>query len=148
VEKINTKEFVSNSHTKQTRIFGYIVLKLFHVILNELVPEYIKKKNNPTSWKSWCYDVKQQKKHKQKFKWLEIASLLFRSVKSNAPLNLLPEKLYSIIQANGIKYVTAFMYLYLLLRRHFGIDKIANSLNGDLVTPAQDLILFNFKEKL
>ncbi|MDR0820616.1 MAG: HNH endonuclease [Endomicrobium sp.] len=117
--------------------------------IKELVPEYLKKKNNPLAWKSWCYDIEQQKKHKQKFKRLELASLLFRNVENNITLNLLAEKLYSIIQKNGIQYVTAFLYLYLLLGRYFGIDKqslididkITNSFNDDLVATAQDLIL-------
>ncbi|WP_232501190.1 hypothetical protein [Candidatus Endomicrobiellum trichonymphae] len=59
------------------------------------------------------------------------------------------EKLYGIIQKNGIQYVTVFLYLYLLLGRYFGIDKqslididkITNNFNGDLVATAQDLIL-------
>lgn len=64
---------------------------------------------------------------------------------------MLAEKLYGIIQKNGIQYVTAFLYLYLLLGRYFGIDKqslididkITNNFNGDLVATAQDLILNN-----
>jgi hypothetical protein len=51
-------------------------------------------------------------KYNQKFKMLEIASMLFRSVKNSAPLNLLAEKFYSALQENGIKHSVDF-YIYI-----------------------------------
>ncbi|WP_096525692.1 hypothetical protein [Candidatus Endomicrobiellum trichonymphae] len=64
IEKINTESFVSNTHTKQTRIFGYITTNIrspqtISKYINELVPEYLKKKKNPLAWKNWCYNIRQ-----------------------------------------------------------------------------------------
>jgi hypothetical protein len=47
-KKINTEEFVSNSHTEQTRTFDYITTNIrspqtVACYINELVPEYVKK---------------------------------------------------------------------------------------------------------
>jgi hypothetical protein len=103
IDKINTLPFTSNTHTKQTRIFGYITTNIRNphtiaVYIEELTPEYIKRKSKPADWKEWCYSLKQQNKHKQKFKRLELASLLFRNIENNTALNLLAEKLYDIIK--------------------------------------------------
>jgi hypothetical protein len=54
ISEINTENFTSNTHTKQTRIFGYITTNIrspqsISHYINELVPEYLKKKNNPTA---------------------------------------------------------------------------------------------------
>jgi hypothetical protein len=66
-------------------------------------------------------------------------------------LNLLAEKLYSIIQENSIKYATAFLYLYLLLGIYFGVDKqplvdidriiITNGFKGNSIAAVKGLIL-------
>ena len=162
ISEIDTADFTSNTHTKQTRIFGYITTNIRspHTIagyIEELTPEYLKRKNKPSEWKDWCYNPTQQNKHKQKFKRLELASLLFRNVENNTALNLLAEKLYDVIQDNGIEYVCAFLHLYLLLGRYFGIDnqplvnvdKILNSFDGDLLSEAKDLIVNkNFNNRL
>jgi 5-methylcytosine-specific restriction endonuclease McrA len=162
ISEISTDTFTSNTHIKQTRIFGYITTNIrsphtIAVYIKELTPEYIKRKNKPTDWKDWCYDTKRQNKHKQKFKRLELASLLFRNVENNTALNLLSEKLYEIILKYGEEYVVAFLYIYLLFGRYFGIDaqplvnidKIINSFDGDILSETKDLILNkNFNNKL
>jgi 5-methylcytosine-specific restriction endonuclease McrA len=162
ISKINTDVFTSNTHTKQTRIFGYITTNIRspHTIvgyIEELLPEYIKRKNKPSDWKDWCYNANQQQKHKQKFKRLELASLLFRNVENNTFLNFLSEKLYDVIQTHGKEYTNAFLYIYLLAGRYFGIDKqplvnidkVLNAFNGNFIKEAKDLIVNkNFKNRL
>ncbi|MDR3306576.1 MAG: HNH endonuclease [Endomicrobium sp.] len=156
ISQINTEIFTSNTHTKQTRVFGYITTNMRspHTIvgyIQELLPEYIKRKNKPADWKDWCYNIAQQNRHKQKFRRLELATLLFRNVENNSSLNLLSEKLYDIIQKYGAEYANSFLYLYLLLGRYFGIDKqplvnidkVLNTFNGDFIKEAQDLIVNN-----
>jgi hypothetical protein len=162
ISKIDTLSFTSNTHTKQTRIFGYITTNIrspytIAGYIKELAPEYIKRRKRPSDWKDWCYNSAQQGKHKQKFKRMELASLLFRNVENNTSLNLISEKLYGVIQNYGTKYVCAFLYLYLLLGRYFGIDKqpliyidkIINSFDGNLLSEAKDLIVNkNFNNRL
>ncbi|MDR3256307.1 MAG: hypothetical protein LBT18_01400 [Endomicrobium sp.] len=58
ISKINTEIFTSNTHTKQTRIFGYITTNIrssqsIAKYINQLVLEYLKRKNNPATWKKW-----------------------------------------------------------------------------------------------
>jgi hypothetical protein len=154
ISEISTEAFTSNTHAKQTRLFGYITTNIrsphtIAVYIEELTSEYIKRKRKPSDWKEWCYAPEQQSKHKQKFKRLELASLLFRNVENNVALNLLSEKLYEIINKYGEEYVCAFLYLYLLLGRYFGIDtqplvnidKVVNSFNGNLLSEAKNLIV-------
>ena len=86
------ESFVSCSHLKQTRVFGFITTNIrnvssFVVYIKELVPIYQSFENNNdlSGWKNYC------KQHlgrdKQKYKRLEEAKIIFRNVENNSYLN-------------------------------------------------------------
>lgn len=129
LNSINSSEFIELGHaTSQHRLFGFITTNIrrwsfFEKYLLELVPEYIQRKQTPEAWSTWCYDPENLRVHKQKFKRLELASLLFRQTEKNSQLNILAEKLYQELISGHRAFVSIFLALYLLKGRYWSIDK-------------------------
>ncbi len=128
--KLNTipeQEFISHSHTQTPhRLFGFVTTNIrrwtsFCNYIIKLVPKYLQA-SSPAAWKKWCFSPKNQKKYKQAFKRLELASLLFRNVENNPNLNILASKLYAELSTNKPK-VLLFLALYLLKGRYWQIEK-------------------------
>ena len=126
---INPTEFSELGHaTSQHRLFGFITTNIrrwtfFSKYLVELVPEYIQRKQDPKAWQEWCFLPEIQKINKQKFKRLELASLLFRKTENNANLNKLAEKLYEEMEFGKESFVYLFLALYLLKGKYWQVDK-------------------------
>jgi len=156
LNKINDKEFVSNSHTSQHRIFGFITTNIrsintFIDYINKIVPEYISRKNNLAEWKKWCYSQEIATKYKHAFLRLEVANILFRNIEQSPTLNNIAEKMYEILKSEeyGRKYLFFLLHLYLLNGSYFGIqnqpqveiEKIINSFKGNIIDEGLDCIL-------
>lgn len=143
------KEFVSCSHLKPTRIFGFITTNIrnvssFAVYINKLVPIYQNFENNNdlSGWKNYC------KQHlgrdKQKYKRLEEAKIIFRNVENNSYINNNAKIFYKILNETNSNVLTLFLSFYILTGRYFNIDKqpiveiekIINSYNGDILQDA------------
>ena len=151
---VDKKEFTSSAHaTSQHRIFGFITTNIRTIetltgYIIELVPEWIKRKNDYVSWEKWFHDTDVQNKHKQKFKRLEIAKILFRNVKDSPRLNDMAEKMYRIYETYGREYLTFVMRLYLLSGHYFDMDnqplvetnKILSSYHGDFIEDAKNAV--------
>ncbi|GHT34072.1 hypothetical protein FACS189427_00740 [Planctomycetales bacterium] len=156
LSRINQDDFVSSAHTSQHRMFGFITtnirsIKTISQYILELLPEFIKRKDNLSSWEQWTTDDAVAEKNKQKFTRLEIAKILFRKVKDTPWLNNIGEKLYGISQNQncGEKYLTLILSLYLLSGRYFGVDnqplieieKILAISRDSIVARARDVLL-------
>ena len=119
--------FVSNAHSSQNRIFGFITTNIRSIstisgYIKELLPEWIERKDDYSKWEAWFKNKDVQEKHKQKFKRLEIAKILFRNVKDSPKINTIGEKLYRIYKQNDINTLTFILNLYLLTGHYFDQD--------------------------
>lgn len=162
LNSVNSEEFAELGHaTSQHRLFGFITTNIrrwsfFEKYLLELVPEYIQRKQRPEDWASWCQNPKNLKVHKQKFKRLELASLLFRQVEKNSQLNVLAEKLYQELKTGNQYFVSIFLALYLLKGRYWQIEKqplvelnkIISSYRGNLKADLLKCVLQNVDNRI
>ena len=140
------KSFISCSHLKQARIFGFVTTNIrdvssFVVYINELVPIYqdFENNNDLVGWKNYCRQ--HLDRDKQKYKRLEEAKIIFRNVENNSHLNNNAKIFYKILNETNSNILTLFLSFYILTGRYFDIDKqpiveiekILNSYNGDIL---------------
>ena len=152
-DDIDKTKFVSNAHTTQNRMFGFVTTNLrnagsFVEYIKELVPVYQKYKNS-NNLKGWLdYSIVHQQRDKQKYKRLEIAKILFRNVVNNSVLNDNAEKLYEIFKDYKGNYLEVLLSLYLLSGKYFDvekqplveIEKIQAVYKGDLLKDCLDVL--------
>ncbi len=148
LEHIDLEQFISNAHTSQHRLFGYITTNIrspqtIAIYIGNLIPEYISRKNEPAKWQSFVRETTE--KNKQKYKRLEVAKILFRNIENSPSINQMGEKLYKIYDKCPNKkqpnYLTFILSLYLLMGRYYSvenqpaveIEKILANYNGDLI---------------
>jgi uncharacterized protein (UPF0297 family) len=157
--EIDENSFVSNAHTSQHRVFGYNTTNIRNIntisgYIMELLPEFIKRKNNFSDWRNYYMDLDVQTRHKQKFKRLELAKILFRNVEHSPNINNIGEQLYTIGKDYGQTYLTFLLNLFLLSGKYFNvenqplveIEKILSSFNGDIVKDARIALSNNKNE--
>lgn len=118
--------FTSSAHTSQHRLFGFITTnirtpKSIMKYIVELLPEFINR--NLESWEKWTENKEILRKHKQKFKRLEAAKILFRRIKESPNLNDIGKNLYYISKNYGEDYLTFVLNLYLLSGKYFDVEK-------------------------
>ncbi|MDR2962295.1 MAG: HNH endonuclease [Bacteroidales bacterium] len=154
-------KFVSNAHTTQNRMFGFVTTNLrtvrsFAEYIQELVPVYQEFKNT-NDLQGWLqYSVDNQQRDKQKYKRLEFAKILFRNVTNNSFLNDNAEKLYDIFQHYGEHYLEIFLSLYLLSGRYFDvenqplveIEKVQATYKGDLLHDCLEVLQKNKQNRI
>lgn len=152
---LNIKEFTSSATAAgQHRIFGFTTtnIRSVHTIvqyIKELVPEYIKNKNNYEAWERWFTDPAVQQLNKQKFRRLELAKILFRNVKDSPEINTFGEQLYKICENYGDNVLNFVLHLYLLTGRYFDVDnqpwveskKILANYTGNFISEASKELL-------
>ncbi len=157
LNKMDRKVFSSSAHDSgQHRIFGFTTTNIRSVntiayYLIELIPEYIKRKNNYQEWKDWFSSPSIQKKHKQKFRRLELAKILFRNFESSKTINGIGEHLFHIYEKTDQHVLEFILYLYLLTGRYFDVDnqplvetsKVLASWDGDFLSEAKEALLEN-----
>lgn len=152
---IDKTKFISNAHTKQNRMFGFVTTNLRNVgsfvrYIKDLVPVYqsFKNEDDIKGWTKYCID--NQYRDKQKYTRLEMAKIIFRNVEYNIHLNDNAEKLFKIFQTDN-KYLELFLSLYLLSGRYFDverqpiveIEKIQASYKGNLLDDCLDVLQNN-----
>jgi len=120
--------FTSSAHTSQHRLFGFITTnirtpKSITQYIVELLPEFIERAQNLESWEKWTKNKEILRKHKQKFKRLENAKILFRHIKESPNLNDIGKNLYYISKEYGKDYLTFILNLYLLSGKYFDVEK-------------------------
>lgn len=148
LEHIDLEQFISNAHTSQHRLFGYITTNIrspqtIAIYIGNLIPEYISRKNEPAKWQSFVRETTEQ--NKQKYKRLEVAKILFRNIENSPSINQMGEKLYKIYDKCPNKkqpnYLTFILSLYLLMGRYYSvenqpaveIEKILANYNGNII---------------
>ncbi|MDR1027593.1 MAG: HNH endonuclease [Rickettsiales bacterium] len=161
LQRMPVDKFVSSAHTSQHRIFGFITTNIRSIntiggYIEELLPEYINRKKNYASWERWFSSAEVLKKHKQKFRRLELAKILFRKVDGTPHINKIGEKLYRISQTSGRQYLDFILHLYLLTARYFDVDnqplveieKILFSYKGDFLADSRQVLEKNTLNRL
>lgn len=145
---IDSEQFISNAHSSQHRLFGYITTNIrspqtIAIYIGDLIPEYISRKNEPTKWQSFVKETTE--KNKQKYKRLEVAKILFRNIENSPSINQMGEKLYKIYDKCPDKkqpnYLTFILSLYLLMGRYYSvenqpvveIEKILANYDGNII---------------
>ncbi|MDR0831249.1 MAG: HNH endonuclease [Prevotellaceae bacterium] len=151
-DSIDKQNFISNAHTRQNRMFGFVTTNIRNAgsivkYIKELVTIYQKYKsdNDLVGWSDYIRN--NQSIHKQKIKRLEIAKILFRNVKDSPFLNDNAEKLFEISK-NGDEYLELFLCFYLLSGKYFdvekqplvAIEKIQTTYKGDLLKDCLDVL--------
>lgn len=148
LKHIDSEQFISNAHTSQHRLFGYITTNIrspqtIARYIGDLIPEYTSRKNEPKNWQRFVQETTEI--NKQKYKRLEIAKILFRNIENSPSINQMGEKLYKIYDKCPNKrvpnYLTFILSLYLLMGRYYSvenqpaveIEKILANYSGNII---------------
>lgn len=148
LKHIDSEQFISNAHTSQHRLFGYITTNIrspqtIAKYIGDLIPEYTSRKNEPKNWQRFVQETTEI--NKQKYKRLEIAKILFRNIENSPSINQMGEKLYKIYDKCPNKrvpnYLTFILSLYLLMGRYYSvenqpaveIEKILANYSGNII---------------